>query len=104
MKLHKWAALGLVVALLAVAYTVTGDVAHATLSDPLTIFTANAVLLGLRNDHAALVTRATAKIAEIKDGMPAADVTRIEGEHAELVRQAADIQTKITAEETRSQP
>jgi hypothetical protein len=104
MKLHKWAALGLVVALFAVAYTVTGDMAHATLSDPMTIFSANAVLLGLRNDHAALVTRATAKIAEIKDGMPAADVTRIEGEHAELVRQAAELQTKITAEETRAAP
>ncbi len=107
MKLHRMAALGLVLGLFAVTTYAFGDVfgsAHAALSDPMTIFTANAVLLGLRSDHANLVTRAAAKLAEVKDGLPAADVTRIEGEHAELVRQATELQTKITAEETRTAP
>ncbi len=107
MKLNKWAALTLAIGLIAVAQMQFGDLfgyVHAALSDPTTLFTANAVLIGLRADHAALVTRAAAKLAEVKDGLPAADVTRIEGEHAELVRQAAELQIRITAEETRAPP
>jgi hypothetical protein len=60
--------------------------------------TANLVLaLGveaLRSQHGELVTRAAAKLAEIKDGLAAADVTRIEGEHAAIV---ADVNTVATA-------
>ncbi len=106
MKLHKWAALGLAFGLVAaVVFLLPGDLlfhAQSGVSDPMSIFTANAALLALRNQHADLTTRAATLIATVKDGMPAADVTRIEGEHAELVRQAAEIQTKITAEETRA--
>lgn len=108
MKLNKWAALIIAIGLLAVGAQVTfGDLfghAHAALSDPMTIFTANAALLAMRSQHADLVTRAAAKLAEVKDGLPPADVTRIESEHAELVRQASEMQTKITAEETRAPP
>jgi len=108
MKLHNWAALGLVFGLVAaIVYLTPGDIlfhAQAAVSDPMSVFTANAALLALRNQHAELVQRAAAKIAEIKDGLPAADVTRIEGEHAELVRQASEVQTQIAAEETRAAP
>jgi len=106
MNLSKWAALGLVFGLVAaIAYVTPGDLlahAQAAASDPMSIFTANAALLALRNQHAELVQRAAAKIAEIKDGMPAADVTRIEGEHADLVRQVGEVQTQIVAEEARA--
>lgn len=105
----KWAALTLAIGLIVAVQFLFGasDLfgnAHAALSDPMTVFTANAALLALRSDHATLVTRAAAKLAEVKDGMPAADVTRIEGEHAELVRQATEVQAKITTEETRAAP
>lgn len=105
----KWAALTLAIGLIVAVQFLFGasdlfGSAHAALSDPMTIFTANAALLAMRNDHAILVTRAAAKLAEVKDGLPAADVTRIEGEHAELVRQATELQTRITVEETRAAP
>lgn len=106
MKLHKWAALALIVGLYAV-FQSDAAFAHTSGSsfiDPVSLFTANAALLALRNQHGELVTRAATLIGTIKDGMPAADVTRIETEHADLVRQAAELQTKITAEETRAPP
>lgn len=106
MKLHKWAALGLVFGLVAaIVFMLPGDLlfhAQSGVSDPMSIFTANAALLALRSQHSDIVTRAAALLATVKDGMPAAEVTRIEGEHAELVRQAAELQTKITVEETRA--
>lgn len=109
MKLTKWAAvLSLIAfAMIAVALLFGDDVRHAVAflsSDGHSLVMANAALLALRNQHADLVTRAAAKLAEVKDGLPAADVTRIEAEHAELVRQAAEVQTQITTEETRAAP
>lgn len=109
MKLTKWAAVLSLIAFAMIAVTLLfgDDVRHAVAflsPDSSSLVMANAALLAMRNDHALLVQRVAAKIAEIKDGMPAADVTRIEGEHAELVRQAAELQTKITAEETRAPP
>lgn len=53
-------------------------------------------LTQLRAQLSDLTTRASAKIAEVKDGMPAADVTRIETEHADLVRQATELAGKIS--------
>jgi len=53
----------------------------------------------LRAQHADYVARASAKIAEVKDGLPAADVTRIEGEHAALVRDVATIATALATAE-----
>lgn len=105
MKLHSkgWAAFALLGVVALGMYLVAGDAAHvAAFSDPHSIMIANATLLALRNQHAELVQRAAAKIAEIKDDTSAAEVTRIEGEHAELVRQAAELQTTIAAEETRA--
>ncbi|MDI4231440.1 hypothetical protein OZ411_01255 [Bradyrhizobium sp. Arg237L] len=104
MKIHKWAAPALVLAVVAIVAYLFSDAAHAAVvfADQHTLVMANAALLALRNQHAELVQRAEAKIAEIKDGMPAADVTRIEGEHADLVRQASGVQVQIAAEEARS--
>lgn len=56
-------------------------------------------LAGLRATHGELTTRIAAKLAELVDGLPEADVRRIEGEHDELVRQAEDVQRQITAAE-----
>src|SRR5581483_627209 len=55
----------------------------------------------LRRQHSDLVARAAAKIGEVKDGMAAADVTRIEGEHAGLLKDAATVAAAIAAEEAR---
>lgn len=56
----------------------------------------------LRGQHAELVTRAAAKIAEVKDGLPAADVTRIEGEHGALLRDVSAVADAIKAEERKA--
>ena len=56
-------------------------------------------LAGLRATHGELTTRIAAKLAELVDGLPEADVRRIEGEHDELVRQAEGVQRQITAAE-----
>jgi len=55
----------------------------------------------LRAHLADLKRRAALKIAEATDGTAPEAVRTIETEHAELVRQAAETQAKITAEETR---
>lgn len=62
---------------------------------------ASPALLAMRARHDEAVTKARAKLAEIVDGLAPADVTRIETEHATLVRSAEDIQREIRAEETR---
>ena len=56
-------------------------------------------LTALRAQHQDLTTRAAAKIAEVKDGMAADVVTRIENEHADLVRQAQAVATSIATAE-----
>jgi hypothetical protein len=56
-------------------------------------------LTALRVQHQDLTTRAAAKIAEVNDGMAADVVTRIENEHADLVRQAQAVATSIATAE-----
>lgn len=63
---------------------------------------ANAVLLGLRADRAALVTRAADKLAEVTDGLAPEAVRIIETAHADLTRQITAIDTSIAAEEARA--
>ena len=65
------------------------------------IFTASPALLALRSEHADLVSRATAKLAEIKPNLAADVVARMESDHADLVRQAAAKKVEIEAEERR---
>lgn len=67
-------------------------------------YVATAALLGLRNDHAALVQRAKEKMAEITDGMTPEAIRAIETDHADIVRQAAEVAEKIRVEEARSAP
>lgn len=57
---------------------------------------------GLRNQHADLKTRAAAKLAELKDGLAPEAATRIEAEHAELVRDISSVAEAISAEERRA--
>lgn len=56
---------------------------------------ATVALAALRAKHGDLVKKATDKRAEIKDGMPDADVRRIEGEHEALVREVEGVQRQI---------
>jgi hypothetical protein len=82
-----------------------GDASAAThhlpyVSGDAGLVVANA-LLALRSKFGDLQTRATAKLAEVKDGMSPEAVRTIETDHAELVRQANAAQAEITAEETR---
>jgi len=65
------------------------------------LFTASAVLIALRSEHSDLVAKAAAKIAEVKSGLAADVVARIETDHAALVRDAKAVEAKITAEEAR---
>lgn len=111
MKITKLAALsiaiGFCVVFLAIGYADAAPFAPALARDSVSligyiapaVFAVAADLTGMRTQLADLNTRAAAKIGEIKDGLPAADVTRIEGEHAELVRQVGLVQTAITAAE-----
>jgi len=68
------------------------------------LITANVALLALRSQHADLVSRAAAKIAQVKPGLTLEATAAIETEHADLVRQAAELQTQIAAEEARAAP
>jgi capsule polysaccharide export protein KpsE/RkpR len=61
---------------------------------------ATVALAALRSKHADLTVRIAAKAAEIQDGMPDAEVRRIEGEHEALVTEAADVQRQIAEAET----
>ena len=71
---------------------------HAPSIDQAQIFTAVALAV-LRTNHADLTTRITAKMAELVDGLPEADVRRIEGEHDALVREAEALQRDIVIAE-----
>lgn len=68
------------------------------------LFQATPALIALRSEHAGLVTRAAAKIGEMTDGLAPADVTRIEREHADLVRQAETLSRRIDDEAARAVP
>lgn len=56
---------------------------------------ATVALTALRARHADLTAKVTAKAAEIKDGMPEADVRRIEGEHGTLMTELEAVQREI---------
>ena len=72
---------------------------HWPTANPVESLQMATALAGLRATHGELTTRIAAKLAELVDGLPEADVRRIEGEHDELVRQAEDVQRQITAAE-----
>jgi hypothetical protein len=104
---HKLAALALAVAAVAVAITFGAPdaFAHAvSLHDHPALVTASAALIAMRSEHATLTQSAAAKFAELKDGLPADVVARINTEHAEIVQKIADVQAKITAEEAKAPP
>lgn len=73
------------------------DIGSAILANPV-------LLVGLRAKHADLTTRATAKLAEIKDGLAPEVMTRIEGEHAALVTELATVSRSITDMERAEPP
>lgn len=102
MSKYRWAALTLAVAIAAAVLLYAVPDAFAApghFSDHLVM--ANAALLALRTEHTDLLAKATAKIAEVKAGLAADVVAKIETDHAELVRKAAEVQAKITTEEAR---
>jgi len=106
MKLYKMAALAIVIGLCAAALVAPdafAAVSPAAQSSSVVhdLLLASPALLAMRAEHGQLVTQAAAKLAEATDGTPAADARRIETEHAELLRQADAVQTRIAAEEAR---
>jgi hypothetical protein len=58
----------------------------------------------LRSQHAALTTRAAAKVAEVKDGMAAEAVRAIETDHAAILADIATVAGAISAEERKAPP
>ncbi|HWW46552.1 MAG TPA: hypothetical protein VNZ94_01780 [Xanthobacteraceae bacterium] len=100
----KLAALVLAVAALTVlAYPIayaSADILTTAVDFP-TAFTIAGPLAAMRIDHQNLVARAAAKLAEVKDGLSADAVRKIETEHADLVRQAEDLAKRIKDEEER---
>lgn len=63
-------------------------------------------IAALRKDHADVLARAAAKIAELTDGLSVEQVRAIEDDHKKLVDQAGELQRQIDAAEAeaRSQP
>jgi hypothetical protein len=107
MKLRKLAAVTIAIGLVvAAAALFLGDslAAGVTLADGIGFVVANPALLALRTQHTDLTTRAAALREQITDATPPAEVTRLETEHANLVRQAGDVQTQITAAERAAAP
>lgn len=106
MKIYRLAAIIAIAVVCAVLVTSPEAFAlhHHIAADHSSIVYANAALLALRNQHTDLVARAAAEIAKVKDGMPQEAVRAIETEHENLVRQASEVQAKITAEEQRTAP
>jgi hypothetical protein len=98
-----FAAVGLAVVLCAAALCVVlPDAASAATLDGgafaagvAKMMLANPALLALRSRHADLTTRAAAKLAEVKDDTPAADRTRIEGEHRAIADELATVNREI---------
>lgn len=82
---------------------VTAHIAPATDNLMSLMYHATPALLAMRSEHAELVTRAAAKMAELKDGMPADVAARIEAEHTELVRKRDEVAARI-AEAERAAP
>jgi hypothetical protein len=104
MKLHKLAALTIAIGLVALAtyaFTEFETIRHLAFGDHGALYAANAALLALRSEHAELLRRAEAKRAELREGMTPEQVAAIETEHGDLVRQAGEVQVRISAEETR---
>ena len=108
MKAHRLMALSAVALCAAVVIALAGPDSYAIVTaarasphlPSLGVLLAMPVALpALRTQHADLVRQAEARRAEIRDGMPAADVRRIEGEHEALVRQAEDVQRQIAEAE-----
>lgn len=58
----------------------------------------------LRAQHAALKARADAKLAEVKDGMAADALAKIETDHAAILADLSAVQAAIGAEEKKSPP
>lgn len=107
MKFKRSVAPFAVLALCATALTfvlVTGD-AHAGLlhsHNPWVYGAEFALATGLdslRTQHAELVRMASAKIAEVKDGMAKDAIAKIEGEHRELLANAEKVAEAIKVEE-----
>lgn len=69
--------------------------AHALLND---VVRASPVLIALRAEHSDIIAKATAKLAEAKDGLAADVLAKIEKDHADLLASAAAVQLKIDAE------
>jgi len=63
------------------------------------VATASISLAALRSQHADLVSRAAAKIAELKDDTPPEQARKIEDEHKELLRQIEAIKDDIAKAE-----
>ncbi|WP_315806969.1 MULTISPECIES: hypothetical protein [unclassified Bradyrhizobium] len=111
LKLSRYLAALFVLAGLAILFTAVlgGDASAAPLgfhhlvagghADMISV--ASAALVGLRSQHADLVKRAAAKIAEVVDGLAPDAVRAIETEHADLLRQAGEVEVKIKTEEQR---
>jgi hypothetical protein len=100
MKLHKLAALTIAIGLVALAIHVAFEFEPIRLAfgDHGVLYAANAALLAMRTEHAGLVTRAAAKIAEVTATMTPEQIAAIERDHADLVRQAGELQTRIDVE------
>lgn len=77
--------------------------AHASGFSLHDVIMATPALLALRAQHADLVQKAAAKLAEVNDGLSPDAVRTIETDHAEILRQAAAVQTQID-EAVRAQP
>lgn len=110
MKLSKVSlvAAGLIaaVAIVAVSMLIGGDAFastfhHLAFSDHGAVATASAALVSMRAEHSDLVRQATAKLAEMKDGLPVDQVRAIETAHADLVTKAKAKADEIVAEEAR---
>jgi phage major head subunit gpT-like protein len=111
MRFHRMAAFALVAVAVSLIYlAASGDALAAPVlghaighPSSLVTFGANLILAvgvdALRAQHTDIVAKATAKIAEIKDGLPAADVARIEGEHAALLADAKTVKTALDTAE-----
>ncbi|WP_316168954.1 MULTISPECIES: hypothetical protein [unclassified Bradyrhizobium] len=110
LKLSRYLAASLALAAIALLFAVVfaGDASAAPFgfhtiatSHADVISLASAALIGLRAEHADIVKRAAAKIAEAVDGLAPDAVRKIETEHADLLRQAGEVEVKIKAEEQR---
>ncbi|MDQ2080483.1 hypothetical protein RA307_09850 [Xanthobacteraceae bacterium Astr-EGSB] len=113
MKLAKLAALTVALALVAVAILVPDVLAVGAHPDIPADVTPGAALAqfvlavgldGLRQQRSDLQAQATAKMAEVTDGMSADAVRTIEDQHRSILANVATVDTAIAAEERRAAP